>query len=85
MEDKPQLELSDVAPFVFAEGGEGDILFKAIMENLQTWIETESDEAIAQNTIGEARIHSCGRVSACKDLYSQLNHLRNEARLINGL
>ncbi|MAT10422.1 MAG: hypothetical protein CMM02_05365 [Rhodopirellula sp.] len=81
-DNKPQLELSDVAPFVFKEDSEADTLFKAIMENLETWIDTESDEAISQDTIGEARIHACGRVSAVKDLRSQLNHLREQASLL---
>ena len=85
MDDKiPQLELSDVAPFVFKDGGEADTLFKAILENLETWVDTESDDAISQDTIGEARVHACGRVSAIKDLQSQLKHLRDQGQLLQS-
>jgi len=80
----PRLELSDVAPFVFKDGSEADILFKAILENLDVWVDTESDDAISQDTVGEARIHACGRVSSIKDLQSQLKHLREQANLLQN-
>jgi hypothetical protein len=85
MDEKlPQLELSDVAPFVFKTGGEADTLFQAILENLEVWVDTESDDAISQDTVGEARVHACGRVSSIKDLQSQLKHLREQGLLLQS-
>ena len=50
MDEKlPQLELSDVAPFVFKTDSEADTLFQAILENLEVWVDTESDDAISQH------------------------------------
>ena len=85
MDEKlPQLELSDVAPFVFKTDSEADTLFQAILENLEVWVDTESDDAISQDTIGEARVHACGRVSSIKDLQSQLKHLREQGLLLQN-
>ena len=51
-----------------------------VMGELAQFTEGETSQALDAQTVGEARIHQCGRASALADFKEHLEYLREEAR-----
>jgi len=66
----------NLAPFQF----DNSVLWDAVLDNMGAAVEVETSQAIAGETLGEERIHQCGRAAGLSDFMAHLIHLRETAR-----
>lgn len=59
---------------------EGEDLYKAVLVVCDLALQIEMSKVMSPNTLGEARIHSAGRMDAINDMLLEIQRLREEAK-----
>jgi len=59
---------------------EGEDLYKSVLVVCDLALQIEMSKVMSANTVGEARIHSAGRLDAINDMLLEIQRLREEAR-----
>jgi hypothetical protein len=72
----------DISTFAFPEK---NAVWEHIMFVLDLNIEAETERAISPDSVGENRIHQCGRADALRNFKALLLEERKKARIHNGL
>jgi hypothetical protein len=59
---------------------EGEDLYRSVLVVCDLALQIEMSKVMSANTVGEARIHSAGRLDAINDMLLEIQRLREEAR-----
>jgi hypothetical protein len=59
---------------------EGEDLYRTVLVVCDLALQIEMSKVMSANTVGEARIHSAGRLDAINDMLLEIQRLREEAR-----
>jgi hypothetical protein len=59
---------------------EGEELYKSFLVVCDLALQIEMGKVMSANTVGEARIHSAGRMDAINDMLLEVQRLREEAK-----
>lgn len=59
---------------------EGEDLYKSVLVVCDLALQIEMSKVMSANTVGEARIHSAGRLDAINDMLLEIQRLREEAK-----
>ena len=59
---------------------EGEDLYKSVLVVCDLALQIEMSKVMSASTVGEARIHSAGRLDAINDMLLEIQRLMEEAR-----
>lgn len=78
MSQEQQTKIDITKAFMF-RSNESNELYKSVLIVCDLALQIEMGKVMAANTVGEARIHSAGRLDAINDLLLEFQKLREEA------
>lgn len=78
MSEQDKAKIDALKAFMFREQ-ESQELYKQVLFVCDLALQVEMSKVMSANTIGEARIHSAGRMDAINDLLLEFQKLREEA------